>query len=297
MKKDSRPAGVARLQAAAYTPYVFLAPTLIILVTFALAPMIWGFYLAFTDYPILRGPTFIGIENFKRLFADPVFHESLRNTLVYMAGTVPTRIIIGLGVAMLLNEAIRGRNLLRAMYFFPVVAPLVSVSLLWQWMYHTQFGVINALLSYVGIGPIPWLTSSKYAMPSVMIMSVWKTVGWNMVVFLAGLQGISNSIYEAARIDGASRWGQIRYITIPLLRPVILLALVISTIDSSKVFEQVYIMTGGGPGYSTMTLVQQVFYAAFQTYEMGYAAAISLVLFLLVGVFSVIQFKVVGQED
>ncbi|NLJ24407.1 MAG: sugar ABC transporter permease [Firmicutes bacterium] len=288
--------GRSWLKDAQFTPLAFLAPTIVLLVAFAFIPMIWGLALAFTDYPILLSPKFIGLDNFRRLKDDPVFWASLRNTFSYIIGTVPPRIILGFVVALLLNQAIRGRNILRAMFYFPVVAPLVSVSLLWQWMFNTHFGVINGILRMLGRAPVPWLTSSKYALPAVMIMSVWKTVGWNMVIFLAGLQGISPSYYEAAEIDGANRWQCVRHITLPLLRPIILLALVISTINSSKVFEQVYIMTGGGPGYSTMTLVQQVYHSAFQSYEMGYASAISLVLFAIVMILSVIQFKYLGAR-
>ena len=288
--------GSSWLRNKQYTPIAFLAPTLVLLLTYAIIPMFWGLGLAFTEYPLLQPPRFIGLENFRRLMDDPVFWASLRNTCYYIIGTVPPRIILGFVVALLLNQAILGRNLLRAMFYFPVIAPLVSVSLLWQWMFNTHFGVINSLLRLIGLAPVPWLTSSKYALTAVMIMSVWKTIGWNMVVFLAGLQGISPSYYEAAQIDGANSWQCTRYITLPLLRPIVLLALVISTINSSKVFEQVYIMTGGGPGYSTMTLVQQVYHSAFQSYEMGYASAISLVLFAIVMVLSVIQFKYLGDR-
>lgn len=279
-----------------YTPIVFLLPSLVIITIFAIVPIIWGFYLSLTDYPMLQAPEFIGLGNFKRMMNDHVFKISLVNTFRYILGTVPARLVIGFCVALLLNEAVQGRNLLRAMFFFPVVAPLISVSMLWQWMFHTNFGIINSLLQKIGLNPIPWLTSTTWALPSIMIMSVWKTIGWNMVVFLAGLQGVSPTLYEAAKVDGATAWQNIRYITLPLMKPIILLALVISTIDSSKVFEQVYIMTSGGPGYSTMTLVQQIYNAAFRSYEMGYASAIAVVLFALVGIGVFIQFKVLGER-
>lgn len=285
-----------RLAKLNYVPIVFLLPTFIIIVIFAVVPIIWGFYLSLTDYPMLQAPEFIGFDNFRRMMNDHVFISSLINTFRYILGTVPARLIIGFSIALMLNEAIRGRNLIRAMFFFPVVAPLISVSMLWQWMFHTNFGIINSIIQFLGFNPIPWLTSTRWAMPSVMIMSVWKTIGWNMVVFLAGLQGISPTLYEAATVDGATSWQKIRYITVPLMRPIVLLALVISTIDSSKVFEQVYIMTGGGPGYSTMTLVQQIYNAAFRSYEMGYASAIAVVLFILVAIGVVIQFKFLGER-
>jgi len=213
-----------------------------------------------------------------------------------MLGTVPPRIIIGLIIALILNQPLKGKTTLRLMYYFPVITPIVTVSMLWVWILDTHFGILNYLLSLIKINPIPWLTSTEWAMPSVIIMSIWKTVGWNMLVFLSGLQGIPDSFYEAAKLDGADKFKIFYYITLPLLRPTILLAIVMSLISSSQVFDQVYVMTGGGPGYSTMTLVQQIYNAAFQNYTMGYASAISVILLLLVTILSLIQFRFFGKE-
>lgn len=278
------------------TPYLFILPTFSILLIFGIIPAFWGIGLSFFSYSLFKSPQFIGIENYRRLFGDYLFLRSFVNTLYYMAGTVPIRILIGLIIALVLNQPLKGRTILRLMYYFPVITPLVTVSMLWVWIYDTHFGILNYLFSLVGMNQIPWLSSIKWAMPSVMIMSIWKTVGWNMLVFLAGLQGIPASFYDAAKIDGAGRWALFRYITFPLLRPTILLAVVMSLINSSQVFDQIYVMTRGGPGYSTMTLVQQIYNAAFQNYEMGYASAISVVLLLLVASLSFIQFKTFGQE-
>lgn len=277
-------------------PYLFILPTFLIIVVFGIIPAFWGIGLSLFDYPLLQSPKFIGIENYRRLSQDYLFQRSFINTLYYMIGTVPPRVIIGLIIAIILNQPLKGKSTLRLMYYFPVIAPLVTVSMLWLWILDTHFGILNYMLSIFGIEAIPWLTSTKWAMPSIIIMSIWKTVGWNMVVFLAGLQGIPDSFYDAAEIDGAGRWATFRYITLPLLRPTTLLAVVMSLIASSQVFDQIYVMTGGGPGYSTMTLVQQVYNAAFQNYEMGYASAVSVILLLLVVSLSFLQFKFFREE-
>ncbi len=277
-------------------PYLFLLPCFVALILFSFIPFLQGLYFALTSYPLLKSPEFIGFKNFERLTRDPLFLASLRNTLVYMITTVTLRVIIGLILAVLLNIRLRGRILFRTIFYLPVIAPLVTVSVVWRIIFDTYSGVLNAGLDLLGIAPVPWLTSTAWAMPAIVIMSVWKTFGWNIVVFLAGLQSIPGSLQEAALIDGASRWQAFRHVTLPLLRPTVLLAVVMSTISASQVFDQVYVMTGGGPGYSTMTLGQMVYTAGFQDYEMGYASAVSVVLLLITLIFTMIQFKGFGQE-
>ena len=277
-------------------PYSFLLPSLSILMIFGLVPFVQGIYYSFTKYPLLQSPTFVGFDNYVRLTEDQIFIESLKNTLTYMAVTVPIRISIGLALALALNRAFPGRTLLRALFYFPVVTPLIIAATLWLFLYNTHFGVINAVLVEFGMERVKWLTDPDLAFPSVMIMSIWKTMGWNMVILLAGLQGIPNEIYEAASVDGANRWTSFWRITLPLLKPTILVSAVISTINASQVFEQVFVMTRGGPGYSTMTLVQLVYNSAFQQYEMGYAAAVSTVLFLIILVITFIQFRFLNEE-
>ncbi|MFO7323830.1 MAG: sugar ABC transporter permease [Chloroflexota bacterium] len=277
-------------------PYLFLLPSFALLLVFSLIPFVQGLYFSLTDYPLLQSPKFVGLDNFARLFRDPLFVASLKNTLVYMIATVALRVILGLAVAVALNGPLRGRVVFRAIFYLPVIAPLVTVSVIWRVIFDTYSGVLNAGLELLGIAPIPWLTSTAWAMPAVIIMSVWKTFGWNTVIFLAGLQGIPQQLYEAAAIDGASKWRSFIHITLPLLRPTILLAVVTSTISASQVFDQVYVMTGGGPGYSTMTLGQMVYTAGFQNYEMGYASAVSVILLLISLALTLVQFKFLGQE-
>lgn len=274
----------------------FLIPTLLILIPFSILPFVGAFGLSLFEYPILRGPEFVAFENFRRLFADRVFLISFRNTIAYMLGTIPARMLIGLLFAMIVNQHFRGRGLVRTVLYFPYIAPLVSVAILWRWLMNYHFGLINEVLNAIGIASIPWLQSPDIALGSIMIFSVWKTVGWNMVVFLAALQGIPDYLYESAIMDGAGPVRRFVSITVPLLKPVFLLAATISLINASQVFEQVFVMTGGGPGYATMTIVQQVYNAGFVNYQMGYAATLGIVLFLLVAVLAAIQFRFLGEK-
>jgi multiple sugar transport system permease protein len=277
-------------------PYSFLLPSLIIMLIFGLIPFVHGIFLAFTRYPLLQSPTFVGLDNFARLANDPIFLASLKNTFIYMLVTVPIRLVIGLLLALALNKVFPGRTLLRALFYFPVVTPLIIAASLWLFLFNTHFGIINAVLKTLGLSSVRWLTDPNIAFISVMIMSIGKTAGWNMVILLAGLQGIPKEMYEAAAVDGASRWDCFWRITLPLLKPTILVSVVISTINASQVFEQVYVMTGGGPGYSTMTLVQLVYNSAFQRFEMGYASAISMVLLIIIMIITFFNFRFLGEE-
>lgn len=277
-------------------PYLFLLPSFAALLVFSFIPFLQGLYFSLTDYPLLGTPEFVGFDNFIRLTRDPLFTASLRNTLVYMVSTVALRVIIGLILAVVLNSRLRGRVFFRAVFYLPVIAPLVTVAVIWRIIFDTYSGVFNAALDLFGIAPIPWLTSTTWAMPAIVIMSVWKTFGWNIVIFLAGLQSIPATLHEAAAIDGANKLQTFFRVTLPLLRPTILLAVVTSTINASQVFDQVYVMTRGGPGYSTMTLGQMVYTAGFETHDMGYASAVSVVLLLITLVLTLIQFRAFGEE-
>lgn len=277
-------------------PYLFLLPSFAALVLFSFIPFLQGLYFSFTKYPLLGSPEFVGFDNFVRLTSDPLFVASLRNTLIYMVATVVLRVVVGLLLAVLLNSKLRGRIFFRAIFYLPVIAPLVTVAVIWRIIFDTYSGVLNAVLDVFGIAPIPWLTSTSWAMPAIVIMSVWKTFGWNIVIFLAGLQSIPETMREAASIDGASKVQTFFHITLPLLRPTILLAVVTSTINASQVFDQVYVMTRGGPGYSTMTLGQMVYTAGFETHEMGYASAVSVVLLIITLILTLVQFKAFGEE-
>jgi len=256
-----------------------------------LGPVIAGFVLSFFRWNIISDPVFIGWGNYRELSQDDQFWQALRNTVYYVVGTIPPAVAISLALALALNQPLRGRALFRTTYFLPVVSSTVAVAVLWGWMYNTQIGLFNYVLGLVGIPKVPWITSETWAMPAVIIMSVWKSLGYNMILFLAGLQSIPQDYYEAAEIDGAGSFRRFWDITLPLLSPTTFLVVILSVIASFQVFEQTYILTGGGPANSTLTLVLMIFYSGFQDFRMGYASAIAYVLFTLVFIVTMIQWR------
>lgn len=246
----------------------------------------------------LSGPKdFVGLENFRTMFADPVFLTAIKNTFFYTFGTVPVTMALALLLAVILNRQIRGKTFFRSVIFFPVITSLVVAGFIWRLMFSTDFGIINYLLSLIGGPQIDWLTNTSIALIAVMITSIWQTVGLSMVVFLAGLQGIPDHLYESAVIDGANVWQKFWSITLPLLQPTALFVLIISMIRSFRVFEQVYVMTQGGPGYSTQVLVFYIFREAFQLFEMGVASAASIFFFIIVLIMTLLQLKYFGGRE
>lgn len=233
----------------------------------------------------------VGISNYQSLINDEVFWKVLWNTIYYTLGTVPIGIIISLLLAIALNQKIKGIKIFRTAYFLPVISSAVAVAVVWQWVYNPEFGLLNYLLSFVGIEGPNWLTSKNWAMPAVIITGIWKNLGFNMLLFLAGLQGIPEVYYEAARIDGANWWNQFKNITIPLLSHTTFFVVIMSVINSFQVFDQIYIMTGGGPARSTSVMVHYLYQNAFEYFKMGKASAIAYILFILVFFATLIQFK------
>jgi multiple sugar transport system permease protein len=270
---------------------VFLLPNLLGFLVFILGPVIASFGLSFTSWDLLTPIKWIGLENYQTLISDQVFWKVLWNTIYYTGGTVPVGIAISLFLAIALNQKIKGIKIFRAAYFLPVISSTVAVAVVWQWLYNPEFGLINYLLYLIGIEGPKWLTSISWAMPAVIITSIWKNLGFNMLLFLAGLQGIPEVYYEAARIDGASWWQQFRNITLPLLSPTTLFVVVMSVINSFQVFDQIYIMTAGGPARSTSVLVHYLYQNAFEYFKMGEASAIAYVLFFLIFIITIIQLK------
>ena len=260
----------------------FLLPSLSGLVLFTLLPILASLGLTLFEWDLLTSPQFVGLGNFQRLIHDRNFWTALGHTLQFIVGYIPLVMILSLGVAVILNQKIRGVILFRAALFTPVVSAWVAVALLWKWIFNPKFGIVNYLLGLIGIQGPAWLFDPQWAMPAIIITSVWKDIGFVMVMFLAGLQGIPTEYYEAASIDGASSWRRFRHITLPLLSPTTFFALIISLINSFQVFDQVWIMTGGGPAGATSVLVEQIVKNAFSYSRMGYAATLSWVLFLLV---------------
>lgn len=273
--------------------YLFLTPNIIGFMVFTAFPVLAAFAIAFYDWDLLLGSEYIGFENFRELlFEDRVFRAAFANTVYFTVATVALSTALGLAVALMVNLALRGMVLFRSIFLLPYVTLTVALSLVWKWLYLPDVGLVNQALGLVGIEGPRWLTSSTWAMPALIFMSVWKTFGYNMVLFVAGLQNIPEHLYEAAKIDGASPWQRFRDITLPMLSPTTFFVVVISIIGSFQVFDQALIMTAGGPGTSTTTLVLYIYEQGFQSFHMGYASAIALILFLVIFAFTAFQFRV-----
>jgi multiple sugar transport system permease protein len=270
---------------------LFLVPGLSGLLIFTIGPLLASLILTLFDWDLLTTPRFVGLENFGRLIADRAFWAALSHTLAFIAGYVPLVTILALTLALALNAPLRGITVLRTLFFLPVVSSWVAVALLWSWLFNPKYGLINYLLSLAGIAGPGWLFDPTWAMPAIILTSAWKDLGFVLVLFLAGLQAIPDDYYEAAALDGAGRRQQLWHITIPLLAPTTFFVTVISLINSFQVFDQVWVMTEGGPAGATSVLVEQVVRHAFSYGEMGYAATISWVLFALVFGATLVQFR------
>ncbi|MFH0988802.1 MAG: extracellular solute-binding protein [bacterium] len=274
----------------------FLAPSLFHLSVFLFTPILFSAYLSFHRWDIVvPEKPFVGLDNFSELFHDPMFWNALKNTLLFSLN-VPLGMVISLSVALLMNQKIKGLSALRTLYFLPSVTSFVAIALVWMWIYHPTFGIANFLLSLFGLGPLQWLNSTNTAMVSIIIFSVWLGLGYQMIIFLAGLQGIPEELLDASKIDGASTWGRFWRITFPLLRPTTFFILVTSLISSFQVFTSIYVMTGGGPVRSTDVLVYHIYQSAWEQLRMGYASAMSWILFIIIMVMTWIQFKVIGRN-
>ncbi len=276
------------------TAYSFIAPNFIGFAVFTLGPIVFAFVLAFMRWDGSNPMQFVGLANFWRLFTDRVFQAAFWNTIIYTGFTVPLTLICALGLAILLNQKIFGRDFFRTVAFFPYVASLVAVAVVWNMIFNPDFGPVNMVLYTLGVDPkhLPrWAADRHWAMVTVIMFSVWKYMGYFMVIYLAGLQGISSELYEAANIDGASAWQKFWYITLPQLAPTTFFVSVMLTIQSFKVFDQVYMITQGGPGTSTLMLVYHIYNEAFVSWDLGYSSMVALVLFLLVLAITVVQFR------
>jgi multiple sugar transport system permease protein len=283
-----------------WTAYLFLAPGLILFSVFTVFALGFAFYLTFHEWSIIEPEKpFVGLDNYKGMIEDEQFRRSIFNTLYFTGASVPLGMIIGLAIALLLNQPLRGRSLLRTMYFLPVVTPFVVVAIIWKWLYNGDFGLFNYyLLKTHLIGePLAWLADKQLAMPSVVMMTVWTSIGFSMVIYLAGLQAIPEELYEAARVDGAGPWARLRHITLPLLAPTTLFLLVMGIIGSFQVFTQIFVMTSGGPVDRTTTMVFYIYESAFKFYEMGYASTLAFTLFLMLLVFTALQLRLYRRAD
>jgi len=280
----------------AISGYLFIAPALISLLVFMVYPVIASFVISGFDWGILTAPKFIGLENYKTLFRDPVFLESLKNTFAWVIMYVPVSILVSLIVALAMDMPLRGIGFFRTMFYLPVMTPMVVCALLFVWIYNTDFGVLNYILSFIGISPVRWLTDKNLSLISIALMSVWKHSGYNMLILLSALQGIPESLYEAAALDGITPWRKLINIKLPLIMPSMYFVVLTSVIDAFQVFTEVYIMTKGGPGYSTYTVSYYLFNNAFEFGKMGYACAMAVVMFVIILTVTLIQDKIMNKN-
>jgi multiple sugar transport system permease protein len=272
--------------------YSFILPNLLGFAAFTLVPMVFSLVLAFMNWDGANVVTWAGLDNFIKLFQDETFRISLGNTFYYVIGTVPLTMIAALLLAMLLNQRLRGRNLFRTTFFIPYVASLVAVAVVWNMLFSPSMGPVNQLLLSLGMeNPPRWSASVDWAMPTIIMASIWQGMGYYMLIYLAALQGIPYHLYEAAEIDGANGWQKFRYITLPLLTPATFFISMMLIIACFKVFSLIWVMTGGGPGRATNVLVIHTFNVAFREFRFGYSSAIAMVLFMIVLTMTIIQFR------
>jgi putative chitobiose transport system permease protein len=278
-------------------PYLFLLPACTILGMFVLYPALQAIYLSFTDFNMITAPAFVGLANYRSLWSDPFFWSALRNTLLYLAVVVPLLVTLPIFLALLVNRALPGMTLFRAALYLPAITSLVISGLVWKWVYEEK-GILNYFLIASGVtsDPVAFLTDPGKALFSVMAVTVWSGMGYYMVIYLAGLQAIPRHLYEVAEVEGVSKWQQTLHITIPLLRPSVAVVTVMSSISAMKVFEEVYVMTQGGPLDASKTLVFYIYQSAFEEFEMGYAAAVGVVLFAITLCFSLINLRLLERR-
>lgn len=282
-----------KISREALAAWSFLLPNLLGFLCISLIPIIASIAISFTDWKILKTPSFNGINNYIDLFThDEKFGQILMNTVVYIVGTVPVGVILAILVACLLNQKIRGRAFFRVCVFVPVVCSTVSAAMLWKWLYAKDIGLIAYYVRlFFGVSAPDFLLDTNWAMIAVIIFSIWKGLGYNVVLFLAGLQGIDSSYYEAARVDGANPFQSFFKITVPLLTPTTFFVFIMSIINSFQVFDQTYVLTKGGPANATTTIVYYIYEKGFVEYQMGYASAMAWILFLIVMLVTIIQWK------
>ncbi|MGB4135441.1 MAG: sugar ABC transporter permease [Microbacterium sp.] len=271
-----------------WTLVLFAAPFVVLFVVFRLVPTLWGMVLSLFKYRITGAMTWIGFDNFQRLFADAVFWESLRVTFVYVAIAVPATVAVSVVMAMMANRSMRGIRTYRALYFLPVLTSFVTTGLVWRWIYSAE-GPLNAVITMFGADPVGFLSSDSLVLPSLSAVSVWTRFGYDMLIILAGLLAVPAEYYEAARMDGANAWHVFWHITLPQIRPQLFFVVILEIIQSFQVFDLIYVMTGGGPVRSSYTLTYFIYDAAFRSFDFGYASAIGVILLAITLVVSLVQ--------
>ena len=279
----------------AITGYLFIGPFILGVLFWVLYPALMAAWLTFQKWNLITPATYIGLGNFQTMMADKLFWQSLKVTSIYTFYSVPLGLVLAFVLALLINNKIKGIALFRTIYYLPSIMPAVASAVLWAWIFNTEFGLLNAMLSYFGIQKIAWLQQPEWALPALILMSLW-TVGQAMIIFLAGLQGIDEIYYEAAKIDGAGRWAQMIHITIPMMSSVIFFNLILGVIGSFQIFTAGYLITDGVPQNATLFYVLYLYRNGFQFLKMGYASALSWVLFFIILIFTLVIFRTVGRR-
>jgi ABC-type sugar transport system permease subunit len=277
---------------------LFILPNYLIYTIFVLIPVIYTIYLGFTDYNLMNDPKWIGIQNYLQIFQDENFITALGNTFYFSMFTIFPSMALGLIVAVLLNtKLLKGKPFFRACYYMPNIISMVAASMVWLWIYDPGHGLLNNILMALKMDTKDWLFDPFLAMPSIIVVNIWNALGYNMIIYLAGLQGIPDYLYEAATVDGASKIRQFFTITIPMIKPITFFLFVMACIKSFQVFDQVFIMTNGGPVNATTTIVHQIYQNAFQYNKMGYASGMALILLLITTTITLLNFKYGNQES
>lgn len=270
--------------------WVFVAPWIIGFILFTGGPILASLVISFTNWDIVNPPRWAGLANYATMLGDPLFFQSLKVTTLYALVAVPLQIVVGLFIALLLNTKIRLIGLYRTLFYLPAVLPIVSVAVMWRWILSRDWGLINWFLSLFGINGPGWLSEPEWALPALILMSLWG-IGAGMLIYLAGLQGIPSDLYEAAKVDGAGPWASFLFVTLPMISPVILFQLVVGLIAAFQVFAQPFIMTEGGPQNATLFYLLHLFRNAFEFFRMGYASALSWVLFMYIAILTLLIFR------
>jgi len=272
--------------------YLFVLPSVLLFASFVAIPLAYALYISFNTWSILSPPIWLGLDNYRRIIHDEVFFISLRNTVVYTVMYVPIMTSLALLAALAANRPLRGQTFFKALIFVPAITPSIIVGVVWLYIYDGNVGLANAALRGLGFDPIIWLADQQTVLPALVIASVWQRFGWFMILFLAGLQDIPGDVKEAAQLDGASAWQSFWHITVPLLKPVFAMVFILGVIGAFQVFDLVYVMTGGGPVYATHTLSFYIYQKAFTSLDMGYAAAMSYIFFLIMFALTAVQLRI-----
>ena len=293
----SKPSKVSPSRRQSRAAWAFMAAPLMLFAIFSIVPLFIAAGMSFTDYSVVGETNWVGAKNYTDIIGDPFFWNALKNTVYYTAMYVPLGLVTALGAALLLNRHTRVAKVFRTLFYIPVVSSSVATATIWYWVLNPQNGLLNTVLSWFGISGPAWLYETQWAMPAIVMMNVWAGFGTNMIIFLGGLQGVSNNLREAAKLDGANSWQVFRYVVLPGIRRTTFLVSTLLLISAFQVFDQAYVLTKGGPGNSTVTIVYYIYDRGFGSLLMGYASALSFVLFILILGFALVNARLTNRSS